>query len=73
MFVCRNCRSETELDDVMVRFRDSDRVICEACVDRQSGDQRHVSKTLQREINSETPMTKIESDHETVAMERPRS
>lgn len=70
MYVCRVCRSETELDDVMARLP-SGLVICEACVDRQSGDQRHVSKTLQREINSETPMQKIESDHETVAMGRP--
>lgn len=71
MFVCRNCRSDVELDDVMARLP-SGFVICEACVDRQSGDQRHVSKVLQREINSETPMQKIESDHETVAMERQR-
>lgn len=71
MRTCAICHfDDIDLDDVAFPLA-HDRCVCLRCFDRQSGDQRHVSKTLQREINSETPMTKIESDHETVAMERP--
>jgi recombinational DNA repair protein (RecF pathway) len=50
--MCKLCHWPTDQDDVTVRFH-SGEVICLRCQARTVGDERRVSKRLQREIATE--------------------
>jgi len=72
MRTCIVCHfGDIGMDDVAV-VCGAERCICVACFSRTVEGERRVSKTLQRDINSETsPQQTIERDHESAAMERP--
>ena len=51
MFICRICRFETELDDVVVRRGDVG-CICLRCFGRETGGARPMPKALRRALSA---------------------
>jgi len=52
MRLCRICRYETELDDVVIGGRTGERCICLRCFDHQTGGRRPMSKGLRRQLQT---------------------
>lgn len=62
--MCKVCHWSVDEDDVTVRFH-SGEVVCLHCNERMTGDERRVSKRLQREIatvEDELRGTKLDPD-----------
>lgn len=49
---CRICRSETALDDMVIRGTTSERCICLRCFDHQTGGRRPMPKKLRHELQA---------------------
>jgi hypothetical protein len=52
MRLCRICRYETELDDVVVGGKAGERCICLRCFNHQTGSHRPMPKGLSRQLQA---------------------